>query len=489
MTTPAKVSFEFFGPERAVEFTGNIVIFLDPNGMDSPCERLNEILGGTLRRLADSAEFKKMELGDAIVLAHPGGLTAKSAIVCKLHQDSGRTVFRRAGGVVGKKLDRNCNVLIFGGTQKFIAEFAFGLVLSSYKFTKYKTDQVESSIPISVTVSSSFEGAREEFDPLLASANGVYLTRDLVNEPSNVLSTTEFAGRLQKLDEYGLKVRVYNEDEIQAMEMRTLLAVGQGSSSPSRVVAIEWMKGDGAPLALVGKGVVFDTGGISLKPANGMEQMTMDMAGAAVVAGVMRTLAERNAKANVVGLVGLVENMPDGNAQRPGDVVKSLKGDTIEVINTDAEGRLVLADLLWHVQEQYKPAAIIDLATLTGAIIIGLGHEFAGVFSNDEALSEDIVQAAIEQSEGAWKMPMAKSFDKMLKSEIADIKNATTRDGAAITGAQFLKRFVKPECPWAHLDIAGVAATGSETEFAPKGATGWGVRTLNALIKKRFERR
>jgi leucyl aminopeptidase len=271
--------------------------------------------------------------------------------------------------------------------------------------------------------------------------------------------------------------------------MRTLLAVGLGSATPSRVVVMQWKGGapDAAPLALVGKGVVFDTGGISIKPAAGMEEMTGDMAGAAAVAGTMRALALRKAKANVVGIVGLVENMPDGLAQRPGDVVRTMKGDTVEVINTDAEGRLVLADVLWYAQERFSPRGVIDLATLTGACIIALGHEMAGVFSNDDKLAGDFLAAAGAEDEGAWRMPLGPGYDRQIKSRIADIANVGGRPAGAVTAAQFLKRFVKDGVPWVHLDIAGVAFMPRETDLAPKGATGWGVRALDRLVRDRFE--
>jgi leucyl aminopeptidase len=272
--------------------------------------------------------------------------------------------------------------------------------------------------------------------------------------------------------------------------MRTLLSVGQGSDSPSKVVVMRWDGGtdDAAPLALVGKGVVFDTGGISLKPGAGMEDMTMDMGGAGVVSGVMRTLALRKAKANVVGLVGIVENMPSGNATRPGDVITTMKGDTVEVINTDAEGRLVLCDVMWYAQDRFKPAAMIDLATLTGAVIIGLGHENAGVFSNDDELCNAFLKAAENEGEGAWRMPLGQGYDDQLKSRIADMKNIGGRPAGSITAAQFLKRFVKDETPWIHLDIAGVASLKSESTLAPAGATGWGVAALNRLVADRFEK-
>jgi leucyl aminopeptidase len=282
---------------------------------------------------------------------------------------------------------------------------------------------------------------------------------------------------------------VLDDAELEKLGMRTLLSVGQGSASPSYVVVMKWNGGekDAAPLALVGKGVVFDTGGISLKPGLGMEDMTMDMGGAGVVAGVMRSLALRKAKANVVGLVGIVENMPSGMATRPGDVIKSMKGDTVEVINTDAEGRLVLCDVLWYAQDRFKPAGMIDLATLTGAIVIGLGHENAGVFSNNDTLCNAFLKAAATENEGAWRMPMGPGYDKLLKSRIADMKNIGGRDGGAVSAAQFLGRFVKDETPWIHLDIAGVASLKTETTLAPIGATGWGVASLNRLISNNFE--
>ncbi|MCB1404559.1 MAG: leucyl aminopeptidase, partial [Rhodobacteraceae bacterium] len=324
--------------------------------------------------------------------------------------------------------------------------------------------------------------------PLAAQIAGVFFTRDLTNEPANVLGTIEFAERLSALAELGLSVEVLEEDELERLGMRTLLAVGMGSESPSKVVVMQWRGGgDAAPLALVGKGVVFDSGGVSIKPAQGMEEMTMDMGGAGVVAGVMKTLALRKAPANVVGLVGLVENMLDGRAQRPGDVVRSMKGDTVEVINTDAEGRLVLADVLWYAQQRFEPRAIVDLATLTGAIVIALGHEKAGVFSNDDALATAFLAAAVAEGEGAWRMPLAPAYDKLLKSRIADMANVGGRPAGAVTAAQFLQRFVKDGLPWIHLDIAGVASLGKDSELAPRGATGWGVRALDRLIRDRFE--
>jgi leucyl aminopeptidase len=325
----------------------------------------------------------------------------------------------------------------------------------------------------------------EEIDAagVTALAEGVFFTRDLVSEPANILTTTEFANRLKGLEDLGVEVEVLDEEALDALGMRTLLAVGQGSRSPSKVVVMQWKGGkDEAPLALVGKGVVFDTGGISIKPAAGMEDMTMDMGGAGVVSGVMKTLALRKAPANVVGLVGIVENMPDGNAIRPGDVIKTMKGETVEIINTDAEGRMVLCDVMWYTQERFSPRGMIDLATLTGAIIVGLGHENAGVFSNDDAFCNAFLKSAKNESEGAWRMPLGQAYDDQLKSNIADMKNVGTRAGGSITAAQYLQRFVKEGTPWIHLDIAGVASVKEPTDLAPKGATGWGVLALNRLV-------
>jgi len=368
-----------------------------------------------------------------------------------------------------------------------VAELALGLSLRVYAFVDHKSDDAKSEGAVTIMATNPV-AAREAAADMAALAEGVFFTRDLVSEPSNVLTTTEFAKRLKGLEKIGLKVQVLNEKELAKLGMRTLLAVGEGSESPSHVVVMEWHGGGKeAPVALVGKGVVFDTGGISIKPAGGMEDMTMDMGGAGVVSGVMKTLALRKAKANVVGVVGIVENMPDGRAQRPGDVVTSMKGDTVEVINTDAEGRLVLCDIMWYAQEKFAPVAMVDLATLTGAIIVGLGHENAGVFSNDDTLCNAFLKAAGVEGEGAWRMPLGQAYDDLLKSDIADMKNIGGRAAGSVTAAQFLKRFVKDETPWMHLDIAGVAHVKTATSMAPKGATGWGVLALNRLIADKYE--
>ena len=421
-------------------------------------------------------------------LAFPVGMQAEAVDVVKLSRGANVDLARKAGaGVAVARGASNLTVML--GNLKRGAELVFGLVARNYTFDDHKSSEDSPENGKVTVMSSDPDDMATQFAPLGAIAEGMHMTRDLVNEPANVLTTLEFARRLDEMSDIGLTVEVLDEKQLESLGMRTLLSVGQGSDSPSRVVVMQWnggAKGD-APLAQIGKGVVFDTGGISLKPAGGMEDMTMDMGGAGVVAGTMRALALRKAKANVVGIVGLVENMPSGNATRPGDVIKSMKGDTIEIINTDAEGRLVLCDIMWYAQERFKPAGMIDLATLTGAIIIGLGHENAGVFSNDDPFCNAFLKAANAEGEGAWRMPLGKAYNEQLKSRIADMKNVGGRPGGSITAAQFLQRFVQDGTPWIHLDIAGVASVKADTKLAPKGATGWGVLTLSRLVSDKFE--
>jgi leucyl aminopeptidase len=325
---------------------------------------------------------------------------------------------------------------------------------------------------------------------LNALLEGINFSRDLVSEPPNILTPDEYVKRLLRLKKFGLKINVYDKKKLKKHRMNALLGVGQGSICGSYLVTIEWkgISKNTKPLAFVGKGVCFDTGGISLKPAKFMEEMKYDMAGSAVVAGLMKNFAIRKAKINAVGVVGLVENMPGGNAQKPGDVVKSYSGKTIEILNTDAEGRLVLADALSFAEKKFKPNFIIDLATLTGAIIISLGEEFAGLFSNDDKLSKKIIDAGIEVDEKVWRMPLHKNYDKLIDSKIADIQNINYSGGAgSITAAQFLQRFITNKTPWAHLDIAGMAFSKKAANINPSGATGFGVRLLNKFVEENYE--
>ncbi|QYX55593.1 leucyl aminopeptidase [Roseovarius sp. SCSIO 43702] len=493
MTTPATplapVRFTDLDLDAIAGAKGRVAVFVTPDGkLDKPARRVNRLTKGALARMVEEGALKDMKEGEVKTLAWPGGLEAKALDVVCLERNADALTARKAGVALGKLKERD-PVLVLASQLRRPADLAQGIVLRAYEFearkSKPKTDE-----PGEVTVAvSDPDATRETAAPLLAVAEGVFMTRDLVSEPANHLTTTEFARRIKEMESLGLKVKILEEAEMEKLGMGCLLSVGQGSASPSKIAVMEWMGGTegDAPLALVGKGVVFDTGGISLKPASGMEDMTMDMGGAGVVAGTMRALAKRKAKANVVGLVGLVENMPSGTATRPGDVVTSMKGDTVEVINTDAEGRLVLADVMWYAQETYKPSGMIDLATLTGAIIIGLGHEKAGVFSNDDPLCNKFLRAAEAEGEGAWRMPMGEAYDEMLKSEIADMKNVGGRPAGSITAAQFLQRFVKEGCPWIHLDIAGVASVKSDPPHGPKGASGWGVMALNRLVADQFE--
>jgi leucyl aminopeptidase len=429
-----------------------------------------------------------MKPGEAQTLAWPAGMAAETLLVVRLDRPGTPEQALKAGAAIGRAATGKKALILTGG-HRHAARVALGATLRAYAFVDHKKsddDRTPTEVAVMATKPDEVRGRAADLE---AVAQGVFLTRDLINEPSNVLTTTEFAKRLEGLRELGLEVEVLDEAALEELGMRTLLAVGMGSESPTKVVVMRWNGGgDAAPLALCGKGVVFDTGGISIKPAQGMEDMTMDMGGAGTVAGVMKTLALRKAKANVVGLVGLVENMPDGRAQRPGDVVKSMKGDTVEVINTDAEGRLVLADVMWYAQERFKPAAMIDLATLTGAIIVSLGFEKAGVFSNDDGLCGGLLAAAEAEGEGAWRMPLGDAYDRELKSDVADMKNVGAgRWGGAITAAQFLGRFVKDGTPWCHIDIAGTASTPKDGPLWPKGASGWGVRTLDRLVRDRYE--
>jgi leucyl aminopeptidase len=489
MTQPLPIQFHDTDLDALDSFAGRIALIAAPDEVAarSPAaRRLNRLTKGALNRYLASEAWGKVKEGEAADLGWPAGLAAEALQLVKAGPRAGTATARKAGAAIGKAVGK-AGVLVLAGSMLRAADLSLGLALRAYDFEPHKTAAPTLRGPVTLMVKDA-QAVAAAAKPMAAVAEGVFFTRDLVNEPANVLTTDDFAARLAAMQELGLEVEILEEADLKTLGMGALLGVGMGSESPSKVVVMRWNGGgDEAPFALVGKGVVFDTGGISIKPAGGMEDMTMDMGGAGVVSGVMRTLALRRAKANVVGLVGLVENMPDGRAQRPGDVVKSMKGDTIEVINTDAEGRLVLADVLWYAQERFKPVAMINLATLTGAIIVALGHENTGVFSNDDELCDAFLKACRAEGEGAWRMPMGDAYDAKLKSRVADMVNSCGRDGGSITAAQFLKRFVKDEVPWCHLDIAGTALLKTDSTLAPKGATGWGVMALDRLIRDRFE--
>ncbi len=382
--------------------------------------------------------------------------------------------------------------------HEMAVEIASGVRLKSYRFDKYRTKEKDEDKPTLKTVRLHCDGAakaRAAFDVEDKVIDGVFLTRDLVSEPGNVIYPETLAAEARNLAKMGVKVEILTVPQMKKLGMNALLGVGQGSANEPRLAVMRWnglgddkarkKKGEG-PLAIVGKGVTFDSGGISIKPSSGMEEMKWDMGGAGVVIGLMKALAGRKAKTDVVGVAGLVENLPSGTAQRPGDIVTSMSGQTIEVINTDAEGRLVLADALWYAKNRFKPRAMIDLATLTGAMIICLGNEKAGVFANDDDLAQRLAEAGETVGEPVWRFPLGDEYDRMIKSEAADMKNTGGRGAGSITAAQFLKRFVD-DTPWAHLDIAGVAWSNKDRFMAPKGGTGWGVRLLDRMIRDHYE--
>ena len=371
----------------------------------------------------------------------------------------------------------------------FAGYFLHGLKLKSYEFNIYKSKKDKKIISINVFGNKNKISVQNQLK-FKALEEGTFFARDLVSEPGNILHPDEYAKRLNSLKKYGLQINIYDEKKLKKLGMNALLGVGQGSIRGSYLVTMEWngLKNNSQPLAFVGKGVCFDTGGISLKPAKFMEDMTYDMAGSATVVGLMKNLAIRKAKVNVVGVVGLVENMPGGNAQRPGDIVKSYSGKTIEILNTDAEGRLVLADALTFTEKKFKPKFIVDLATLTGAIIVSLGSEYAGLFSNNDKLSKQLLDAGEKVEEKLWRMPLHKNYDKLINSKNADMQNINYVGGAgSTTAAQFLQRFILNKTPWAHLDIAGMAFSKYGGALNSGGATGYGVRLLNKLIEDDYE--
>ena len=373
--------------------------------------------------------------------------------------------------------------------KNFIGHFLHGLKLKSYNFRKYKTRNEKRLININVCGKKNNTPSNDQLK-FRALEEGTFYARDLVSEPGNVLHPDEYAKRIKSLKKYGLKINIYDQNKLKKLGMNALLGVGQGSIRGSYLVTMEWkgLKNNSKPLAFIGKGVCFDTGGYSLKPAKFMEDMTYDMAGSAAVVGLMKNLALRKAKINAVGVVGLVENMVSGNAQRPGDIVKSYSGKTIEILNTDAEGRLVLADAITFTEKKFKPKFMIDLATLTGAIIVSLGSEYAGLFSNNDRLSNELIKAGEKVEEKLWRMPLHKNFDKLINSKNADMQNINYVGGAgSTTAAQFLQRFILNKTPWAHLDIAGMAFSKYGGALNSGGATGYGVRLLNQLIEDSYE--
>jgi leucyl aminopeptidase len=447
---------------------------------------------GAISRALSAAEFKGGKGKTCTVLAPGADLTRVVAVGLGKQSELNARTLQDAGGAAASAVSREATAAVAadGLSAAEAAEVALGAALHAYRFDRYRTKEKPQDKPKLAALSlltADPSAAAHTWQPLAGVASGVFLTRDLVSEPANVLNPAEMAERCRQLEALGVKVEVLGPPEMHALGFGALLGVAQGSLNEPRMVVMRWDNGGSAkPVAFIGKGVTFDTGGISIKPAGGMEDMKWDMAGAGAVVGLMAALAGRKARVNAVGVVGLVENMPSGSAQRPGDVVKSYSGQTIEVINTDAEGRLVLADVIWYCQQKFDPQFMVDLATLTGAIIIALGHEHAGLFSNDDALAERLLAAGKETGEKLWRMPLDEAYDKQIKSEIADMKNIGGRPAGSVTAAQFIKRFVNDK-PWAHLDIAGMAWSSKDTPTVPKGATAFGVRLLDRLVATHYE--
>jgi len=489
--------------------TGTLALLAGPELSLAPTARgLDERTKGAVTKAARAADFTGKAKTAMEILA-PAGIEAPRLLVIGAGQTTKELDRLLLGGYALSQINARkgeaASLVVEvpeageAGADILAADLAFGALLRSYAFKKYRTtrksedgaeDEPRDGVRRLTVHCGKPDAAAKAFASRKAVAEGIFLARDLVNEPANMLGPVEFAERVRELAGAGVEVEVLDEDQLRALKMGALLAVGQGSERPSRVVVMQWhgAKSKRAKtLAFVGKGVCFDTGGISMKPAGGMEDMKGDMGGAACVVGLMLALARRRAAVNAVGLVGLVENMPSGKAQRPGDIVTSMSGQTIEVLNTDAEGRLVLADVLWYAQQRFKPRLIVDLATLTGAIIVALGKEHAGLFCNDDRLAGELSAAGEATGEKVWRMPLGKAYDKLIDSKNADMKNIGGRHAGAITGAQFVQRFIK-DTPWAHLDVAGTAMDSARNEINPSWASGWGVRLLDRLISEHYEK-
>lgn len=462
-----------------------------------------------ISRAAAAAKFKG-KTGSTLEILTPAGLAVSRLLIVGVGAANGDEAdgdkpdteakgddFLTLGGQTAARLSQGgeANVILElpdrPADPAAAGQFALGGWLRSYKFDQYKTrkkDEGDKEGPIDVLLGvGNPAAATSAIEESAYLAEAVVLTRTLVNEPANVLSPAEFARRASELMKLGVEVEILDEKSMAELGMRALLGVGQGSEAESKLVVLRWNGGGAAaPVAFVGKGVVFDTGGISIKPAASMEDMKGDMAGAAAVTGALYAIAARKAKANVIGVLGLVENMPDGKAQRPGDIVKSMSGQTIEIINTDAEGRLVLADALTYVIDKYKPSAVVDLATLTGAILVALGQEYGGLFSNNDELAGRLTNAGVATGEKLWRLPMGPAYDKLIDSKFADMKNTGGRHAGSITAAQFLQRFVG-KTPWAHLDIAGTGMGSPSSEINQSWGSGWGVRLLDRLVRDNYE--
>jgi leucyl aminopeptidase len=492
--------------EPVLPKSGSAVVGVLENRKPTPsAEALDRATGGMITRAMNASRFKGRREESLVILAPPGldlarivlvGLGKPSSLNAVAWQDLGGGVLAQLNAAAETEGHVAIDVIDGAklGPAEAAAELAYGARLRSYRFDKYRTKEKPEKKPSLRTLTLGVDEpseAKRRFAVLDKVADGVFFTRDLVSEPANVIYPETLAERAQALTELGIEVEVLTRKEMKKLGMGALLGVGQGSEHPPRLLVMQWRGApdakDQRPLAFVGKGVTFDSGGISIKPAAGMEDMKWDMGGSGVVIGLMKALAGRKAKVNVVGIGGLVENMPGGAAQRPGDIVTSMSGQTIEVLNTDAEGRLVLADALWYCQDRFRPRFMVDLATLTGAIIIALGHEYAGMYASDDGLARQLLAAGEAVGEKLWRMPLHEHYDKLMDSDAADVKNISGgRDAGSITAAQFLKRFTN-DVPWAHLDIAGTTWSKKDAGTVPKGATSFGVRLLDRLVADYYE--
>jgi len=495
-----KISFA----EPKLPTSGLLVFLVDADArLGSSAKAIDKATKGALTRALKAASFAGKKGESLSVLAPQGREKATILLIgtgdakdmdALRAQEIGAQIYKAVGGVSASSatiMAEMAGAKVRGG--ELAAGLAIGARLRSYKYDKYLTNSknrngLNSLSRLQIMVKGATD-ARRRYAMLAPVADGVDLARDLVSEPSNVKSPKWMAAQCRKLTKLGVKVEVLGEAQMRKLGMNALLAVGQGSVRESQLVVMRWNGGgrDAKTVSFIGKGVTFDTGGISIKPAGGMEDMIWDMGGAGTVIGAMRAIAGRKAKANVIGVVGLVENMPDGNAQRPGDIVTSMSGQTIEVINTDAEGRLVLADALWYTQKRFKPDVMIDFATLTGAIMVALGREYAGLYASDDGLAQRIVSSSQGIGEKIWRMPLDDAFDRQINTPRADMKNVGPRWGGSITAAQFLQRYTN-DVPWAHMDIAGVAWSDKEQPLMERGATGFAVRTLDQFVRDHYEK-
>jgi len=508
MTTRPEIDFQLLSADLEPTV---LVLAGDGAALSARGRELDQRAGGALTKAAEAGQYKGRRKGSLEVLAPPklGGVnrilllgTGKGG---EMNENDWVLLGGSAAGAIAGRKTKSASIIaeapeVAGIKADMLAALlAFGANLRSYEFSKYLTKKnseedgngERDGLQKLVIHCADPDKARAAYARYAALANGIVTARDLVNEPANALGPVEFADRVKELEASGLDVEILDADQLAELKMGALLAVAQGSVRPARVAIMQWHGAKtkrAKPVCFIGKGVVFDTGGISIKPAAGMEDMKGDMGGAAAVVGTMQALAERKANVNAIGIIGLVENMPSGTATRPGDIVRAHSGNTVEVLNTDAEGRLVLVDLISYVQERFKPRLMIDLATLTGAIMVALGKEYAGLFANDDKLAADLLEASAETGEKLWRMPLDKAYDKMLESKNCDIKNIGGRWAGSCTAAAFIKYFVHKDTPWAHIDLAGTAMDAPKSEISPSWGAGWGVRLLDRFVADNYEK-